>query len=93
MEMFYIVSKTRLGTDCGSDHELPNAKFKLKLNKVGKTTQSFRYVNQIPYDYTVEVKNRYKELNLIDRVPKELWVEICTIVQEAVTKTIPKRKK
>ena len=66
-------AKTRPGNDCGSDHELLIAKFRLKLKKVGKTTRPFRYdLNQIPYDYTVEVKNRYKRLDLIDRVPDEL---------------------
>ena len=66
----------------------------LKLKKVGKTTRPFRYdLNQIPYDYTVEVKNRFKGLDLIDRVPEELWMEVCDIVQEAVIKTIPKKKK
>ena len=65
-------AKTRPGTNCGSDHELLIAKFRLKLNKVGKTTRPFRYdLNQSPYDYTVEVKNRFKGLDLIDRVPKE----------------------
>ena len=69
-------------------------KFRLKLKKVGKTTRQFRYeLNQIPYDYTVEVTNRFKGLNLVDRVPEELWMEIHNIVQEAVTKTIPKKKK
>ena len=68
--------------------------FRLKLKKVGKTTRPFKYdVNQIPYYYTVEVTNRFKRLNLIDRVPEELWTEVCDIVQEAVIKTIPKRKK
>ena len=86
--------KTRLRTDCGSDHELLIAKFRLKLKKVGKTTRPFRYdLNQIPYDYTVEVTNRFKGLDLIDRVPKELWTEVCDIVQEAGIKTIPKKKK
>ena len=62
--------------------------------KVGKTTRSFRYdLNQIPYDYTVELRNRFKGLDLIDRVPDELWMKVCDIVQEAVTKTIPKKKK
>ena len=66
-------AKTRPGADCGSDHELIT-KFRLKLKKVGKTTRSFRYdLNQIPYDYTVEVRNRLKGLDLIDRVPDELW--------------------
>ena len=63
-------AKTRPGADCGSDHELLIAKFRLKLKKVGKMTRSFRYdLNQIPYDYTVEVRNRFKGLDLIDRVP------------------------
>ena len=64
------------------------------MKKVGKTTRPFRYdLNKIPYDYTVEVRNRFKGLNLIDRVPKELWMEVCDIVQEAMIKTIPKKKK
>ena len=67
-----------------SDHELLIAKFRLKLNKVGKTTRQFRYyLNKIPYDYTVEVTNRFKGLGLIDRVPEELWIEVWNIVQEA----------
>ena len=87
-------AKTRPGADCGSDHELLIAKFRLKLKKVGKTTRLFRYdLNQIPYDYTVEVTNRFKGLDLIDRVPEELWMEVCDIVQETGTKTIPKKKK
>ena len=66
-------AKTRPEVDCGSDHELLIAKFRLKLNKVGKTTRPFRYdLNQIPYEYTVEVRNRFKGLDLIDRVPDEL---------------------
>ena len=88
------MAKTRLGADCGSDHELLIAKFRLKLKKVGKTTRSFRYdLNQIPKDYTVEVRNRSKKLDLIDRVPEELWMGVHNSVQEAVIKTIPKRKK
>ena len=64
------------------------------MKKVGKTTRPFRYVlNKIPYDYTVEVTNRSKGLDLIERLPKELWMEVCDIVQEAVIKTIPKKKK
>ena len=64
------------------------------MKKIGKTTRPFRYdLNQIPYDYTVEVKNRFKGLDLIDRVPEEIWMEICDTVQEAVIKTIPKKKK
>jgi len=80
--------------DCGSDHELLIAKFRLKLKKVGKTTRPFRYdLNQIPYDYTVEVRNRFKGLDLIDRVPHELWNEVRDIVQETGIKTIPMEKK
>ena len=82
------------GADCGSDHELLIAKFRLKLKKVGKITRPFRYdLNQIPYDYTVEVTNRFKGLDLTDRVPEELWTEVHDILQEAVIKTIPKKKK
>ena len=78
----------------GSDLELLIAKFRLKLKKVGKTTRPFRYdLNQIPYDYTMEVTNRFKGLDLMDRVPDELWMEVHAIVQEAVIKTIPKKKK
>ena len=87
-------AKTRQGADCGSDHELLIAKFRLKLKKVGKITRAFRYdLNQIPYNYTVEVKNKFKALDLIDRVPEELWMEVCNIVQEAVIKTILKKRK
>ena len=83
-----------MGADCGSDHELHIAKFRLKLKKVGKTTRPFRYdLNQIPYAYTVEVRNRFKGLDLIDRVPDELWMEVPDIVQETGIKTIPKEKK
>ena len=87
-------AKTKPGADCGSDHELLIAKFRLKLKKVEKTTRTFRYeLNQIPYDYTVEVRNRFNGLDLIDRVPDELWMEVCDIVQETGIKTIPKKKK
>ena len=83
-------AETRLGADCGSEHELLIVKFRLKLTKVGKTTRPFRYdLNQFPQDYTMEVRNRFKALDLIDRVPKELWTEVHNIVQEAVIKTIP----
>ena len=86
--------KTRPGVDCGSDHELLIAKFRLKLKKVGKTMRPFRYdPNQIHYDYTVEAMNRFKGLDLVDREPEELWVEVCNTVQEEVTKTTPKKKK
>ena len=85
MEKLDTVSKTRLGADCGSDHELLIAKFRLQLKKVWKTTKPFRYdLNQIPYDYTVEVTNQMKGLDLLDRVPDELWMEVHDIVQEAV---------
>ena len=87
-------AKTRLGSDCGSDHELLVAKFRLKLKKVGKTTRPFRYdLNKIPYNYTVEVTNRFKGLYMIDRVPEELWAEVRNIAQEVVIKNIPKKKK
>ena len=82
-------AKTRLGADCGSDHELLIAKFRLKLKKVGKTTRPSRYdLNQIPYDYTVEVRNRFKGLDLRDRVPDELPTEVRDILQETRIKTI-----
>ena len=75
----------------GSDHQLLIENFRLKLKKVGKTTRPFRY--EIPYDYTAEVINRFKGLDLVDRVSEELWSGIHNIVQEAVTKTILKEKK
>ena len=94
MEKLYKSAKTRLGADCGSDHELLIANFRLKLKKVGKTTRPFRYdLIQIPYDYTVEVRNRFKGLDLIDRVPDELWMEVPDIVQEAGIRTIHKKNK
>ena len=87
-------AKTRAGADCGSDNELLIAKLRLKLKKVGKTTRPFRYdLNQIPYDYTMEVTNTFKRLDLRDRKPEELWTEVHDIVQEAVIKTIPKKRK
>ena len=90
MEKLY----TRPGADCGSDHELLITKFRLKLKKVGKATTSFRYdLSQIPYDYMVEVRNRFKGLDLIDRVLDELWNEVRDIVQETGIKTIPMEKK
>ena len=93
MEKLHKSAKTRLEADCGSDHELLIAKFGLKLKKVGKSTRPFRYdLNQIPYDYTLDVRNRFKGLDLI-RVPEELWTEVRDTVQEAVMKTIPKKKK
>ena len=75
-------------------YEVLFAKFRFKLKKVGKTTRSFRYdLNQIPYNFTVEVINRFKGLDLIHRVPEELCTEVCDIIQDAVIKTIPKKKK
>ena len=94
MEKLYTVNKNIPGADCGSDYELLIAKFRLKLKKVRKTTRPFRYdLNQIPYDYTVEVRNRFKGLDLIDRVPEELWMEVRDIVQETGIKTISMEKK
>ena len=93
-EALYSQQKTRLGADCGSDHELLIVKLRLKLKKVGETTRPFRYdLNQIPYDYTLEVTNTFKGLDLIDRMLEKLWTEVQDIVQEAVIKTIPKKKK
>ena len=87
-------AKIRSGPDCGSDYEHLITKFRLKLKKVGKTTRPFGCdLNQIPYDYTVEVRNRVKGLDLIDRVPDELWTEVHDIVQETGIKTIPMEKK
>ena len=85
---------SRLGADCGSNHELLISKFRLKLKKLGKTTRPFRHdLNQIPDNYTVEVTNRFKGLDLIDRVPEDLWMEVHDMVQEAGIKTISKKKK
>ena len=93
MEKLYTSAKTIPGADCGSDHELLIAIFRLKLKKVEKTTRLRYDLNQIPYDYTVEATNRFKELDLTDRVPEELWMEVHDIVQEAGIKTIPEKKK
>ena len=88
------MTKTRPGADGGSDHELLIAKFRLKLKKVRKTTRPFRYdLNQMPYDYTVEVRNTFQGLDLLDRVPEELWMEVGNIVQQMIIKVIPKKKK
>ena len=88
-----LYSQQKQEADCGSDHELLIAKFRLKLKKVGETTRPFWYdLNQIPY-ITVEVTNRFKGLDLIDKVPEELWTKVHDIVQEAVIKTIPKKRK
>ena len=89
-EALYSQQKQDLGADCASDHELLIAKYRLKLKKVGKTTRPFRYdLNQLPNDYTVEVRDRFKGLDLIDRVPDELWTEVHDIVQETGIRTIP----
>ena len=94
MEKLYTVSKNKTGSYCGSDHELLIAKFRLKWKKVGKIPRPFRYdLNQIPYNYAAKVTNRFKGLDLIDRMPEEIWMEVYDIVQEAVIKTIPKKKK
>ena len=92
MEKVYTVSKTRPGADCGSDQELIMAKFRFKLKKEGKTTSPFRSdLNQILYDYTVEVTNRFKGLNLTDKCLKNYGGRFIT-AQEAVIKTILKKK-
>ena len=94
MEKLYTVSKTRLGADCVSDYEILIAKFRITLKKVGKTTRPFRYdLKQIPYNCRVEVRNRFKGLDLIGRMPEELRMGLPDIVQEAVIKIIPKKKK
>ena len=94
MEKHYKSAKTRPGADYGSDHELLIAKFRLKLKKVEKTTRPFRYdLYQISDNYTVEVTKRLKGLDLINRMPEELWMEVCDTVQETVVKTIPKKQK
>ena len=81
MEKLYKSAKTKLGADYNSDHELLIAKFRLELKKIGKITRPLGYdLNQIPYDYTVEVMSRVKGLDLVDRVPEELWTEVCNIV-------------
>ena len=95
MGKLYTVSKTRPGVDCGSDHELLIAKFRLQLKKVGKTTRPFMYdLNQIPCDYTVKVTNNFKWLDLIDRVrPEELWMGVHDIVQEKAEDVVKKKKR
>ena len=93
-ETLFKVRKTRPGADCDSDHELLIAKCRLKLKKIGKSMRPFRYdLNQIPYDYTVEVTKRFEGLDLVDRVTEELWTEVRNVVEEVVTKTIPKKNK
>ena len=86
--------KTRPGDDCGSDHELLIAKFRLKWKKVEEITRPFLHdLNQVPYNYIVEVTNRFKRLALIERGPEELWMKVHDVVQEAMIKTIHKKKK
>ena len=85
--------RSRPAAGCGSGYELLIAKVRVKLKKVGKTSRPFRCdLNKIPCDYTVEVTNRFKGLNLIDRVPEEPWMEVRDTVQDTVIKTIPKKK-
>ena len=82
-----------MGADCGSDQKLLLAKFRQKLKKVGKTTRPFRYdLNQVPYDYTVEVRNRFKGLVLIARVPDELWTEFMTLYRRQGSRPSPRKK-
>ena len=93
-EALYSQQKKRHGADHGSDHELLIAKLRLKLKKAGKTTRPFRHdPNQIPYNYTVKVRNKFQGLDLIDRVPEGLWREVRDTVQETGIKTILKKKK
>ena len=92
MEKLYTVSKTRPGADCGTDHELI-AKFRLKLKKVGKTTRPFRYdLNQIPYDYTVEVTNRFKGLNLIECL-MNYGMRFMTLYRRQRSRPSPRKRK
>ena len=94
VEKLYTVNKNKTGSWLWLRSWTPYCRLRLKLKKVGKTTRPFRYdLSQIPYDYTVEVTDRFNGLDLIDGVPEELWIEVCDIVQEAVIKTIPKKKK
>ena len=94
MGKLHTVNKSKTRADCGSDNELLMTKFRLKLKEEGKTARPFRYdLNQIPDDYTLEVRNRFKGLDLIDRVPDELWNEVRDIVHETGIKTIPMEKK
>ena len=90
----YRISKNKTWAACGLDHQLLISNFRIKLRKVGKVARQLRYdLNQIPYDYTVEVTNRFKGLYLINRVPEELWTEVHKIVQQTGIKTIPRKKK
>ena len=83
-------TETRPGADCGSDHKLLITKFSLKLKKVGKTTRPFKYdLNQLPYNYTVEVRNRFKGLDMIDKVPDELWMRFMTLYRRQGSRPSP----
>ena len=93
LEMLYTVSKNNTRSCLWLTHELLIAKFRLILKKVGKTTRPFRYdLNQISYNYTVQVRNRFKGLDLIDREPEELWMEVHDTVQEEVTRPSPRKR-
>ena len=93
MEKRYTVSKNKTGSSLWLTPSASQSKFRLNLEKPGKTTQPVRYnLNQIPYEYTVEVTNRFNGLDLVSRVPEELWAEVCNIVQETTNKTIPSTK-
>ena len=90
---YTVIRRTRPGADCGSNHELVIAKFRLKLKKVGKTTRLFRYViYQTPYDYTVEVTDRFKGLDLIAREPEELWTEIRDLCSRQGSRPSPRKR-
>ena len=94
MEKLYTVSKNKTGNSLWLTSSASQSKFRLNLNKPGKTTKPVRYnLNQVPYEYVMEVMNRFKGLFLVDRVPKKLWTEVSNTVQEAMIKTIPKKKK
>ena len=87
-------TKTRPGANCGSDHQLLIANFRLKLKETGKNTRPVRYdLNQILYEFAVAVMNRFKGLDLDNTVPEKLWTKVRSIVKEAVNKTVPKKKK
>ena len=93
IDKLYTVNQNKTRVDCGSDHELLIVNFRFKLKKVGKTTKSFRYdLNQIPYDYTVEVRNRFKGLDLIDRVPDELGMRFMTLYRRQGSRPSPRKR-